>query len=191
MKYRTRKTVRADVTACTECLLKADRFLGGSTYVEEVRPVAEGVYHVRFRWRKLGMTRRYDVVFRVRASGDTVVYESVEGSKYPMRFEFRLNRRGRETVVDVEASMDAGLMADLLGKKDFSRFVEELVERGFVALMRSYSEAKREGGAVAVSPSCDKCLLYDPDRGYCYYLRRNVKPGEPPPCGGKAFIPAG
>ncbi|MCE4628170.1 MAG: hypothetical protein F7C34_03365 [Desulfurococcales archaeon] len=188
LKYRTRKTVRTDLSACVECLLNADRFLGRSSYVDSIKPVAEGVYHVRFRWRKWGMTRYYDVVFRVRREGDKIVYESVEGSKYPMRLEFTLEKKNDNTVVSVEASMEAGLMADLLGRKDYAKFIEELVETGFVAMAQRYSE--RVGAREApAKPSCAQCLLYDPDRKYCYYLRRSVS-GEKPPCEGKAFIPA-
>ena len=194
LRYTTRKTVRAGLEECLKCLARADIFLKRSKYVESIESEAPGVYHVRFVWRKLGMTRRYDVVFRVRREGDKVIYESLEGSKYPMRLEFRLSKRDGETVLEASATMKAGLMADLLGRRDFAEFIDELVETGFVSLVKEMASRRRQKAesseGPAVKKTCERCLLYDPVRKYCYYLRKNVSNPEKPPCGGAHFISA-
>jgi len=187
LRYSTRKTVRAGLVECVECLLRADRFLSRSKYVEKVEQVSPGVYHVRFVWRKLGVSRRYDVVFRVSREGNKIIYESLEGSKYPMRFEFRLRSKDGESALEANASMRAGFMADLFGRRDFAEFVDELVETGFVRLVQEYS--KRAGRPIAGKPSCLSCILYDPERRYCYYLRSGVKDPGKPPCSGKQYLP--
>ena len=191
LRHETVKTVRAPLDECMQCILRVDRLLGVSKHTEKVERVSPGVYHVRFVWKKFGITKHFDVVFRSRREGSKVVYESIEGSKYPMRMEFELRRRPDGLVeIRVLAEMRAGLMAEVFGRKDFARFVEELVDSGIVRLLqaRAAGGAQKEGKRVAEA-RCDKCLLYDPVKNYCYYLRKPVFATAKPPCGGEAFIP--
>ena len=181
LRHETVKSVRVNLLACLECASNPKALFSRSRYVERVEQRAPNVYTVRFVWRKLGVTRRYEVSFRVERRGDTIVYESLEGSRYPMRFEFQLTPSGRGTRVRVAAEMKAGLMADLLGRRDFAGFVEELVEKGIVALAER-AASKRGGG------DCKTCILYDPETGYCYYLRRRVPDPSKPPCKGRAYM---
>ncbi len=189
LKHHTIKTVKGSFTFCKECLLRPDQLFTASKYTAFVEKVAENVYHVRFVWRKLGMTRKFDVILKVIDKGDTVIYETVEGSKYPMKFVFNLRRKGENLEVEVSSEMKAGLMADLLGRKDYAGFVEELVETGLIKLAEKLaSEMGVAIGAGGENAVCSECLLYDPARSYCYYLREYVANPESPPCGGKRFI---
>ena len=190
LRHETVKTVRAPLDECIECILRVDRLLGVSKHTEKVERVSPDVYHVRFVWRKLGMTKHFDVVFRSRREGNKIIYESIEGSKYPMRMEFYLRRRPDGLVeIRVLAEMRAGLMAEVLGRKDFARFVEELVDAGIVRLLQARAQGRAREGKKTFRARCDNCLLYDPVKNYCYYLRRPVFATTKPPCGGEAFIP--
>ena len=190
LRYETVKTVRAPIGECIECILRVDRLLGVSKHTEKVERVSPGVYHVRFVWRKLGMAKHFDVVFRSRRENDKVIYESIEGSRYPMKMEFELRQRPDGLVeIRVLAEMRAGLMAEVLGRRDFARFVEELVDSGIVRLLQARAGGGAREGRKASEARCDRCLLYDPVRNYCYYLRRPVFATTKPPCGGEAFIP--
>ncbi|MCE4625863.1 MAG: hypothetical protein F7C35_08410 [Desulfurococcales archaeon] len=187
LRHKTVKTVRALPEQCVECILRVDRLLSTSKHTHSIERVAENVYHVKFVWRKLGMTKYFDVVFRVEREGNKIRYRSIEGSRYPMIIEFTLKPKGDVLEIEVYSEMKAGLMADLLGRKDYAKFIEDLVETGIAKLLTESSRVReREEGEVA---RCDKCILYDPVRGYCYFLRRPVINVIKPPCGGRDFIP--
>ena len=187
LKHKTIKTVRALPEQCIECILRVDRLLSTSKHTYSIKRVAENVYHVKFVWKKLGMTRYFDVVFKVEREGDKIRYRSIEGSKYPMIIEFSLKPKDDALEIEVYSEMKAGIMADLLGRKDYAKFIEDLVETGIAELLRESSRVKeREEREIA---RCDKCILYDPVRGYCYYLRRPITNAAKPPCGGRDFIP--
>ncbi len=187
LRHRTVKTVRALPEECIECVLRVDRLLSTSKHTHSVKRLGEDIYHVRFVWRKLGMTRYFDVVFKVIREGDRVVYRSIEGSKYPMIIEFKFKPRNDMLEIEVYSEMKAGLMADLLGRKDYAKFIDDLVESGILRLLKESPRVRARETGEAIR--CDRCILYDPVRGYCYYLRRPVINVVKPPCGGKEFIP--
>lgn len=199
------KTVSVPPEDCLECLANLEGFMSKSRYTYALRRVGEDVYEVVFRWRKLGIEKFYRVTLAVARSGSTVEYRSTPDSPYHFRMTFKVEPApgGGASRVVVEAEMRAGLMASLMGRGDFREFVEELVDRGIANLARLHLAAKaREalqpsdgaggsaapGAAPVERPSCLDCVLYDPERRYCYMLRRTIEnPGEPP-CGGTYFI---
>ncbi len=191
LRHVARKTVLVDLEACRECLLRPDRFLANSRYTYTVKRLDDGTYEVVFRWVKWGMERFYKVRLRIRQEGGVVAYESTPDSDYPFRLEFRLRPGGGRTTVEVEAEMSAGLMASLLGRRDFREFIEELVEKGIAGAARELAGRREEERAAgAEAPACTSCILYDPERRYCYALRSEVKDPAKPACRGRYYLPA-
>ena len=133
-----------DFAACFPCLCSPVSFFAASPYTYRVRKLDEKgeVYEVVFRWRKLGMTRCYPVRLRVRRKPERnrveIVYESTPDSRYEFYMRLLVERLGPGKVrVSVSAWMRAGLMADLLGRKEYRLFVENLVRDGvFCSLER-------------------------------------------------------
>lgn len=84
-------------------------------------------------------------------------------------------------------------MADLLGRKDYASFIEELVDNGLASLARSLAESLgvSKGSGEAVGVSCRNCLLYDSITGRCVVLGVKVVDPLSPPCKGEDFIDVG
>ena len=147
------------------------------------------------------MTRYYPVRIRVfeKDLGERVkrvVYEPAEDSPYWFRMEFVLREKnGGGVEVEASAFMKAGLMADFLGKRDYARFVEELLDRGIRSFLeeraRRIRESRRAAVAVLASrgeASCTTCSLFDDERSFCYFLEKRVDDPSKPPCGGRAYV---
>ena len=189
LRHAVSRLVRAPPGACLECAADPESFLGASRYTYVVKRLAPGLYEVVFRWRKLGVTRYYRVRLRVRREDGRVVYESTPDSDYPFRLEITLEEAGGATRVRASAEMRAGLMADLLGRRDYASFVEELVDRGLAALARRLaSQAPAE--ARRGRPECTTCLLYEQELRRCLVLGARVEDPSRPPCQGRDYIPA-
>ena len=195
LRHRARRVVRSDAVECAMCLLDPARFFRASRYTHSVAREETGVYQVIFKWRKWGMTRYFPVRIRVEqheeGEGRTrVVYEPTGDSPYFFRMVFDIRRRNGGAEVEAEAEMKAGLMADLLGRKDYASFVEELLDRGIKAFLeeRAKREKAREEEKTRTKPTCTTCALYDEERGYCYFLERRVEDPEKPPCKGQAYV---
>ncbi|MEB3851987.1 MAG: SRPBCC family protein [Desulfurococcales archaeon] len=189
LRHRVRMTVNAPLERCLECLADPARFLGHSRYTYLARRLGDGSCEVVFRWAKLGVERYYTVRLRAATRGGTVEYTPAEGSRYQFRMRFNLEPAPQGgTVVEVEAEMGAGLMASLLGRGDFRAFVEELVEKGIAEMAKKLAGRPPPGRGARVS--CRGCVLFDPERGYCYALRSRVDDPSRPPCGGRYFVAA-
>ncbi len=188
LKHTTRKLVNAPIIYCLRCVRDPGNFLSHSKYTYTVKRIRDNVYEVVFRWVKWGMERFYRVIIEVKEEGDTVVYTSTRDSPYHFRLSFKLADAGEErTSVVVESEMKAGIMADLLGKKDYREFIEELVDKGIVGAARKIAESVEPLPGEA-EPSCTDCLLYDSHKAYCYALREDVRDPRRPPCRGKYFL---
>lgn len=182
--YKAR--VSAPIEACLRCAANPEVFLGKSRYTYSLKRVGNDEYEVVFKWRKLGMTRFYPVRFRVYRQDNRIVYEATHDSPYRFSIIIELVGVDNETEVTVRAEMDAGILASLLGRGDFSSFIEELVDSGIAGMAKDIvreSEIRSRPRA-----SCTSCFLYDPSRGYCYVLRAGVRDPESPPCRGEYFI---
>ena len=185
LRHTYRARVNAPPDACIRCALDPEAFLSGSRYTYSVKRLDDERYEVVFRWRKLGVDRFYPVRLRVERRGGRIVYEPTPDSPHNLRIEISVERDNGGALVTVEASMDAGLLARIMGRGDISAFVEDLVDKG-IAGMAERAAAKR--GAPGGGAHCERCLLYDPGRGYCYALRQEVGDPGDPPCRGRFFI---
>lgn len=187
LRHAVEREINATFGQCLECLLRPDGFLGESRYTYRASRL-DGVYEVVFKWVKWGITRFYRVRLRVVQEGPVVRYVSTPDSDHEFYMEFYLRPRSSGRVrIRVEARMKAGLMADLLGRKDYARFVEELVDRGLGAMLSAMAGG-RGAETGAAEPRCVDCLLYEFSNKYCYYLEGPVASPEDPPCGGRGFI---
>ena len=131
-----------DFAVCFPCLCSPQSFFSSSPYTHKVRKLDEKgeLYEVVFKWRKLGITRYYPVKLRVerRPGKDKVeiIYKSTEDSKYDFYLSLVVRRIGPGKVrVHCLSYMRAGLMADLLGRKEYKLFVENLVRDGVFCLV--------------------------------------------------------
>ncbi len=184
--HDTVKTVKVPEDTCLACLLSPDKLLSTSRYTAIVERLEDNKYHVRFIWRKFGITKKFDVIFRVIRRGNLVEYRSTEESDYPFLIRFKLTRLNNEVEIDVHAEMKAGLLADFFGRKDYAGFIEELIDTGLVELLKNVRKGKSTVESLRIS--CNTCILYDPRRRYCYYLRREVRNPDNPPCKGEAYL---
>ncbi len=184
--HMVERKLNVNAEDCRRCLLSPERFLSKSKYTYFARR-RNNTYEVIFRWRKLGITRYYRVIFRLIEGEDTVGYESTPDSDYQfnMRFKLKALKEGR-TRITVEASMKAGFLADLLGRKDYAAFIEDLVDKGIGSMLETLAGKKTEGGEAGIS--CRTCLLYGSLNNYCYMLKQQVDDPDRPLCGGKYYI---
>lgn len=191
LRHTLKVTVNMPLTYCLKCVANPAEFLEKSKYTYAARELGEGKYEIVFRWVKWGIERFYKVVLEARRYDSNIVYVSTPESQYEfyMKFEFNEEEEKHRTLVRVEAGMKAGLMADLLGRKDYRDFIEELVEKGILGMTRQFAQALEiEEGGLSESISCNGCILYDPSRKYCFALRNSVSDPGNPPCKGKYYI---
>jgi len=190
LKHKLKITVNMPLSYCLKCVSDPAKFLSHSKYVVSARRIGENKYEILYKWVKWGITKYFRVVLSVERRGNEIIYRSTEESDYEHYFIFRFQETGdKKTVVEVESGMKAGFMANLLGRKDYRGFIEEIVEKGIVALSRQFAEklSVKEGEA-GEGASCRDCLLYDVSRGYCFALRVKVEDPGKPPCNYKYYL---
>ncbi len=192
LKHATTKTINLPAGECAKCLLDPEGVLGASKYTYTVKRLDKDKYEVVFKWVKMGMTRFYKVRFTVKQEDNEITYQSTGDSDHWMNMQFTIEPAGDATRVKVTALMKAGLLASLLGKRDYAEFIEELVEAGIRRSLSKISDRAKKQATPGAQPlvgnrgvSCNDCLLYDPDRGYCYKMARKVEEGE---CKGRYYI---
>ncbi len=181
--YSTTRKIRADIEDLIKVLLNPNLFLKQCKYVESVEKSGD-IWMITFKWRKFGMTRHYDVDFRVYRDGNTVVYESDEGSPNKAKIIFTVVRLPTKGFVDltITAEFDVGGLASFLGRGDFGKFVEELADRTVKAYMKKLLENKS-----VEKVDCRDCMFYEAERKYCYALDEAVEDPTKPPCKGSMF----
>ncbi len=193
LRSKVEKKLNIPLTLCRECLLDAGRFLSQSPYTYTVKKRGDA-YEVVFKWRKLGMTRYFKVVLRPKETSEGIEYEPLQDSDYRFNMKFRLDEDEEGTTLTVTAEMDAGIAATLLGRGDFRRFVEDLVDNGLQRLINEMAGAvagKEEARAPSEkpgAPQCTTCMLYESGMGYCFYLGKKVEDPSNPPCGGERYV---
>ncbi|MEB3861639.1 MAG: hypothetical protein GSR84_05390 [Desulfurococcales archaeon] len=186
LKYTTVKKVNAPLVYCIRCIRDPQQFLSHSKYTYTVKKV-DSEYEVVFRWVKWGMERFYKVRITVDIEDDRIVYRSTSDSPHYFKLELDMEEAEEDaTRIKVRSEMKAGIMADLLGRKDYADFIEELVEKGIAGVARKMAEAIEE--ATTPTPACTDCLIYDSERGYCYAIRGGVDDPARPPCQGKFYL---
>ncbi|MGP6207788.1 hypothetical protein ACNF42_07175 [Cuniculiplasma sp. SKW3] len=107
------------------------RFLASSEYTLEIGFKGNHIYSVKFRWKKFGIIRIFEIEFSLKITECRIVYEGIE--EYKDRFRFAIDYEkisSGKTRIEVEAKMDAGKLPELIGKGDFKKFVEKIVEDG-------------------------------------------------------------
>ncbi len=166
-----------------ELVLRPDKFLGNSRYVETIVNRGDNKYEVVFKWVKWGMVKRYWVKFRVYRDQNTVIYESTPDSDNKMLMAMTIAKDPEEGYINItfHAEMEAGTLANLLGKKDFRVFVEELLDTAIKEYMKSILDVKEN------TVTCKNCAFYEAVKSYCYALDKKVDNPDDPPCGGSMF----
>jgi hypothetical protein len=125
---------REDFNSLAQCLSDPVKFMERSRYVYLAERLDSDKLRVVFKWRKLDMTRYYEVVLTVKPKlGPNRVgflLEPTPESKYDFFLSVEIEKLENRVLLKVRSWMYAGLMADILGRKDYREFVEELVEKG-------------------------------------------------------------
>ena len=196
LKYKKKIMVNIPLEYCLEYVLNPEAFFKMSRYVSIVRRIEDNKFEVFYKWSKWGVKKYFRVVFKVRREGNMIVYESTGDSDCEHYFIFRFQETGdKKTVVEVESGMKAGFMANLLGRRDYQVFIEEIIGKGILGLAEKLS-ARREEASVSREitvtsgkGSCRECILYDVARNYCYALGSTVRDPDNPPCGYRYFSP--
>ena len=185
LKHKIERRLNTNIENCRKCLLSPEKFLSESKYTYHLEKEGD-TYSVIFRFKKLGITKYYRVRLKLIVDGNTYRLESLPDSEYPFNMKFTLEKIGEyETKVIVEAVMKADLMANLLGRKDFAVFVEDLVDKGISKLLMDLASGKKPTGGDV---SCLTCLFYGSTTKYCYILKQNIMDPSNPPCNGKHYI---
>lgn len=190
LRHKAVKTVNAPLKYCIECIRDPSKFLGYSKYTYLTKKLSDNRYEVVFRWVKWGIERFYKVKIEYTKEDDTVIYRSTEDSPYFFVMIFKLRElEGGKTEITLEAAMKAGLMADLLGRRDYREFIEELVEKGIVGMTRNLLRGPEQPlTSTGERPHCLSCVLYDDSRRYCYALRTTIEDTRNPLCKGKYYL---
>ena len=131
-----------DFGVCFPCLCSPTSFFSASPYTYRIKRLDEKgtSYEIIFKWRKLGITRYFPVKLQVtREPGKDrirIIYKSLPDSKYEFYLELLVERLGPGRVrIHGKTYMKAGLMADLLGRKEYRLFIENLVRDGVFCLI--------------------------------------------------------
>ncbi len=186
LRYTTVKRVNAPLVYCMRCIRDPQQFLSHSKYTYTVKRLGD-TYEVVFRWVKWGMERFYKVKIRVDMEGDKVIYRSTSDSPHYFKLELDMEEvEGDATRIRISSEIKAGLMADLLGRRDYADFIEELVEKGIAGVARKMAETVAE--KTTPTPTCRDCLIYDSERSYCYAIRGSIDNPANPPCQGKFYL---
>ncbi len=134
LEHKSVKAINAPIDYCLRCASNPEEFFKHSKYTYTVKKIGDNLYEVVFRWVKWSIERFYKVRIRVERTEDRVLYKSTRDSPYYFTLEFTFKSLpGESTEITVYSSMKAGFMADLLGRKDYREFIEELVEKGIRA----------------------------------------------------------
>lgn len=185
--HSTDRRVRTRPEDLIETLMRPEVFLKKSKHVANIDKIEENVWTITLVWRKFGMKREYDIDFTVYRDGNTVVYESVEGSPHKAKLIFVVVRDPKGwSVLNATAEFDLGGFSALLGKGDFAKFVEEVVDAGIKA---HFERLMRKMRKQAID--CRNCEFYEATRRYCYAVDRIVEDPTKPPCGGALYAPVG
>ncbi len=184
--YSTERKVRALPEEFIESLLNPATILRGADFIEHVEALGRSRYSITFRWRKFGITKTFNVVFRVYRDGNTVVYESTPDSPHKAKLVFTIVRVPDEEVIEVNVYSEfegAGKLAEWFGKGDFGRLIEQIVDHSIKEHLKRMVEEPQ------VKPDCRSCIFYEAARSYCYALETRVTNPEEPPCAGARFKP--
>ena len=185
--HSTERRVRTKPEELIETLLKPEVFLSKSKHVARVDKIEENVWTITLVWKKFGIKREYDVDFTVYRDGNTVVYESVEGSPHKAKLIFVVVRDPKGwSVLNATAEFDIGGLSAILGRGDFAKFMDEIVDAGVKAhFERIMKKAKKS------AIDCRNCEFYEATRKYCYAVDKYVNNPLNPPCGGTLYTPIG
>ena len=185
----TTRILNAPRELCIKCITNLTKFMEMSKHIHIAREY-NGEYEVVLKLPILGITRYYKVKLRVKKGKDRIEYTSTEDSSHYFRMRFGLGspRPGRTRIV-VYAEMKTNLLTSLIARRNFRRFIEELVDNNLRNLLNEIAS-----GEQVVRPrdieniECTNCILYEHSSSICYYLRIKVENPKNPPCGGKAYV---
>ena len=117
-------------------ILKDPNYLfGNSKFVKKINVSRDSV-EIQFEWTKMHMTRRFKVIAKIFTSEYSILYTSKPESPYEFKLSIDLYKQdGENSKIYVEAEMGAGLLADLMGKKDFDEFILNLINDAYERYM--------------------------------------------------------
>jgi len=110
-------------------LLKDPAFLFRNTkYVKKVHEINDLV-EIDFVWTKMHITKQFVVFLKIYKDENSILYSSAPDSRYEFKLAVTLQNLSKGNFkITVEAEMGAGLLADLMGEKDFKEFINNLID---------------------------------------------------------------
>jgi hypothetical protein len=110
-------------------LLKNPAFLfNNSKFVKKVSEI-NNLVEINFLWTKMHITKQFAVLMKIYKDENSILYSSVPDSRFEFKLAVTLQNLYRGNLkITVEAEMGAGLLADLMGEKDFKEFINNLID---------------------------------------------------------------
>ncbi len=183
---------------CIHLLRDPHTLFGSTENLEEIKPLDNNLYNIKFKWVKFGRVWIFDTTMVIHANNTSIRYVSTSDSKYKCKFEIKYEN----DKVILECEFNVGLVRNLIVKaamnSDFKRFVEA-IGRGIEEVCGSDDNGDIlhlklidiNIGDINISVdgvSCLKCLFYDRDSKKCSILSSTVSDHSKPPCGGRYYI---
>lgn len=101
---------------------------GKSRFVKRVT-LDNNMVEIDFVWTKMHITKQFIVLAKIYIDRDSILYSSIPDSKYAFKLAVELESFDKNnTKISVESEMGAGLLADLMGEKDFKEFINNLID---------------------------------------------------------------
>lgn len=176
-----------------EALINPDIFLGYDPHTSYAARTSPNTYDVIFVMKKLGVTKKIPVNISVKRIMDQVIYESTKDSKIFMKFAFHIEQISDGiTSINLDAKIDPGFFANVLGKGEFMEFVEGIINSGISAYLNKKAgrDAETQSRNIEnIQRICPTCAFFDPKRLFCYSLFAHIKDMEKPACGGEKYSP--
>jgi len=188
LRHTFKRTVKVLPDVVIEKLKEPEKFLSDikTKYIKDIKKISDNKYIITFVWKKFGITKTFNVVFKVIDKGSVIVYKSTNESDHFMEITFVIveDKDQGVTEINVTAEMEAGVLANLFGKGEFAKFIEDMIDKAIRKhLIIAYLKDKN------IKATCDNCVFYEIATNKCYVLNKVVRRSGVPLCGGKYFKP--
>ncbi len=104
-----------------ECLFLHSPFITNFELIDDEN------FLINYKFTKFGFSKQFMIPFKYKITGNTATYNSGAESEVDFNMQIKLKENGNRTSIEVEASLKAGILADLLGSKMFEEQISTLI----------------------------------------------------------------